>query len=149
VGGAAAVPGECFAGFSYTALGHLHRPQAIGARVHYSGSLLKYSFSEIPHLKSANLVELDPAGVPSVQRLPLVPRRDLRLVEGELATLLQGPAPGESPEDFLLVRLTDARELLDPMGRLREIYPECAAHRAPGTGATGRTCAQGPSCGRG
>ena len=123
VGGAAAVPAECFAGFSYTALGHLHRPQAIGARVHYSGSLLKYSFSEIPHLKSANLVELDSAGVPSVQRLPLVPARDLRLVEGELASLLEGPAPGESPEDFLLVRLTDARELLDPMGRLREIYP--------------------------
>lgn len=123
VGGAAAVPGDCFTGFSYTALGHLHRPQALGERVHYSGSLMKYSFSEIPHLKSANLVELDPAGIPSVECLPLVPRRDLRLLEGELATLLEGPAPDESPEDFLLVRLTDARELLDPMRRLREIYP--------------------------
>ncbi|HUG99818.1 MAG TPA: exonuclease SbcCD subunit D [Gammaproteobacteria bacterium] len=123
VGGAAAVPRDCFAGFSYTALGHLHRPQAIGRRIHYAGSLLKYSFSEIPHRKSANLVTLDAAGLPGIERLPLVPRRDVRLVEGELATLLKGPAPGDDPEDFLLVRLTDARELLEPMARLREVYP--------------------------
>jgi DNA repair protein SbcD/Mre11 len=123
VGGAAAVPGDCFAGFSYTALGHLHRPQGIGARIHYSGSLLKYSFSEIPHLKSANVVELDAAGLPEIERVPLVPLRDLRLLEGELAALLEGPRPGENPEDFLLVRLADTRALLDPMGRLREVYP--------------------------
>lgn len=123
VGGAAAVRGESFAGFSYVALGHLHRPQGMGARIHYSGSLLKYSFSEIPHLKSANLVELDAAGSPAVQRVPLLPRRDLRLLEGELAELLRGPAAGENTEDFLLVRLLDTRELLDPMGRLREVYP--------------------------
>jgi DNA repair protein SbcD/Mre11 len=123
VGGAAAVPPECFAGFSYTALGHLHRPQAIGARIHYSGSLLKYSFSEISHRKSAHLVELDGAGIPSVEYIPLTPPRDLRLIEGELAELLSGPAAGEQADDFLLVRLTDAHELLDPMGRLREVYP--------------------------
>lgn len=123
VGGAAAVPGECFAGFSYAALGHLHRPQGIGARIQYSGSLLKYSFSEIPHLKSANVVELDATGTPAVQRVPLVPRRDLRCLEGELAELLRGPAADENAEDFLLVRLLDTRELLEPMGRLREVYP--------------------------
>ena len=123
VGGAASVSSDCFAGFSYTALGHLHRPQAVGARIHYAGSLLKYSFSEIPHLKSAHVVELDAAGMPVIEKVPLVPQRDLRLIEGELASLLEGPGPGENPEDFLLVRLTDARELLDPMGRLREVFP--------------------------
>lgn len=123
VGGAAAVPAECFAGFSYTALGHLHRPQAIGERIRYSGSLLKYSFSEIPHFKSATLVELGAAGDPSVETIPLHPIRDLRLLEGQLARLLEGPGPGESTDDFLLVRLSDEHELLDPMGRLREIYP--------------------------
>jgi len=123
VGGAAAVPADCFAGFSYTALGHLHRPQAVGERVRYAGSLLKYSFSEIPHVKSASLVELDASGTPAVRLITLSPRRDLRLVEGELATLLGGPAPGENPDDFLLVRLTDEHELLEPMRRLREVYP--------------------------
>lgn len=123
VGGAAAVPAECFAGFSYTALGHLHRPQAVGERLRYSGSLLKYSFSEILHRKSADLVELDATGGATVTTLPLQPLRDLRLLEGELARLLEGPSPGENPEDFLLVRLSDEHELLDPMARLREIYP--------------------------
>jgi DNA repair protein SbcD/Mre11 len=123
VGGSAAVSAECFAGFSYTALGHLHRPQAVGERIHYSGSLLKYSFSEIPHAKSVQLVELGPDASLDIQRVPLQPRRDLRLIEGLLAELLEGPPPGENPEDFLLVRLTDTGALLDPMGRLRELYP--------------------------
>lgn len=123
VGGAAAVPARCFDGFSYTALGHLHRPQAMGERLHYSGSLLKYSFSEIPHRKSANIVEIGASGGPSVERIALRPLRDLRLVEGTLAQLLQGPAIDENAEDFLLVRLADTGALLDPMSRLREIYP--------------------------
>jgi exonuclease SbcD len=54
---------------------------------------------------------------------PLQPRRDLRRIEGELADLIKGPAPGENPEDFVLARLTDRKALLDPMGRLREVYP--------------------------
>jgi DNA repair protein SbcD/Mre11 len=123
VGGTAAVSAESFASFSYTALGHLHRPQDIGERLHYSGSLLKYSFSEIDHRKSANLVELDAEGIASIERVPLVPMRDLRLVEGKLAELLRGPADGENPSDFLLARLTDGGALLEPMRRLREVYP--------------------------
>ena len=45
--------------FDYVALGHVHRPQRIGRdTVRYSGSPLKYSFSEARYDKSAVLVEL-------------------------------------------------------------------------------------------
>lgn len=41
------VGADCFKPFTYTALGHLHKPQAIGSEhIRYSGSLLKYSISE-------------------------------------------------------------------------------------------------------
>ena len=47
VGGTGEVPSTIFHGFSYTALGHLHRPQAAGAAtIRYSGTPLAYSFSE-------------------------------------------------------------------------------------------------------
>lgn len=123
VGGSGEVAAAHFAGFAYTALGHLHRPQQIGERVHYAGSLLKYAFAEAGQTKSVNLVELDAAGGVRVERIPLTPRRDLRVIEGSLAELLAGPAPGESAADYLLARLSDDGALLDPYGRLKQVYP--------------------------
>ena len=123
VGGAGNVSSKYFDPFSYTALGHLHRPQKASKKAHYSGSLLKYSFSEIDHRKSVNLVELDKKGAIKLEQVCLTPRRDLRAIEGNFVDLLEGPASGESREDYLLVRLTDTEAILDPMGRLREVYP--------------------------
>jgi exonuclease SbcD len=124
VGGAEEVDPSAFEGFHYVALGHLHRPQTMNTdRIRYSGSLLKYSFSETDHAKSITLVELDGAGACRTERVALTPRRDVRRIEGLLDDLLRGPGPGENPEDYLLVTLLDKGPRLDPMGRLREVYP--------------------------
>lgn len=125
VGGADTVPVEVFEGFDYVALGHLHRPQRAGGQEHvrYAGSLLKYSFSEVDHAKSVSLVELDASGTCSVEAIPLSPRRDVRVVEGAFTDLLQGPPPGESADDYLLIQLTDEGTLHDPMSRLQQVYP--------------------------
>ncbi len=149
VGGAGSVPKSVFEGFTYTALGHLHRPQRLGERIHYAGSLLKYSFSEISHVKSVHLVEMDGEGGVAVTPHRLPPLRDLRLIEGELADLLKGPGPGENPADFLLVRLTDRKALLDPMGRLREVYPNVLHIERPALAQASPTALKGGDPGRG
>ena len=123
VGGAGSVSSAAFKPFDYTALGHLHRPQSAGPNARYSGSLLKYSFSEVGHEKSVSLVELDAAGAVSVEAVALKPRRDMRMIEGAFKDLLAGPGEGESADDYLLVRLTDTQAILDPMGQLRAVYP--------------------------
>jgi len=124
IGGSAEVDSASFAGFHYVALGHLHRRQCLGdGTVHYSGSPLKYSFSEVDHLKSVSLVELDAAGACSVEYLPLQPRRDLRCLTGYLADVLAQAASDPRPEDYLSIRLLDQGALLDPLARLREVYP--------------------------
>lgn len=52
VGGSGCVDVDCFSPFTYTALGHLHSPDAIKHEsIRYSGSLLKYSFSEVNQRK--------------------------------------------------------------------------------------------------
>ncbi len=50
---------EVFDKFDYVALGHIHRPQKMGREtLRYSGTPLKYSFSEVDHKKSVTIVEL-------------------------------------------------------------------------------------------
>jgi exonuclease SbcD len=126
VGGAASVSVDSFDGFDYVALGHLHRPQALGSeRIAYSGSLLKYSFSEVSHRKSVSLVDIDAAGHVRVERIALSPRRDVRSVRGSLGEVLAGPGAGESRDDYVAVELTDRDAILDAMGRIRAVYPNC------------------------
>lgn len=126
VGGAGQVSASVFKEFSYTALGHLHRPQRAGSdRVHYSGSLLKYSFSEWQQKKGVNVVEMDAAGNVQVESIPLGARRDLRVLEGTLEEILcTAPAPGKpGRDDYLSICLTDTGKVFDAMGKLRKVYP--------------------------
>jgi exonuclease SbcD len=124
VGGTGMVHSSIFDQFHYVALGHLHRPQVSGAgRIHYSGSLLQYSFSEISHTKSVNIVDMDAGGEVKVERVSLTPRRRLRRIEGTLASLLQEADNDSARSDYIVASVTDDGALLDVMGRLRTAYP--------------------------
>lgn len=125
VGGTAQVGVERFAGFDYVALGHLHRPQGVGgARVRYSGSLLKYSTAEAEHEKAVAIVDLGTPGTDPEVRLAALPvRRDVRVVRGTLADLVAGTAG--TGDDYVFALLTDTGPLFDPMGQLRAVWPNC------------------------
>jgi len=122
--GSGLVDPEHFFAFHYSALGHLHRPQCAGREnIRYSGSLMKYSFSEAGHRKSMTLVEMDRLGKTTVDEVSLTPRRDVRCLEGLLNDILAGPRSGESRDDYLKVTLTDSGAILDAMSKLRSVYP--------------------------
>lgn len=127
VGGSGAVAASVFDGFDLVALGHLHRPQTFNERIHYAGSLLKYSLSEVTHAKSVSLIELAGDGTVGIEPIALSPRRDLRIVEGQLADLLAQAAADPRRDDYIHAVLTDAGALLDPMARLRQGYPNALA----------------------
>ena len=103
LGGMDNVDVSVYGGFDYVALGHVHRPQRVGRdTVRYSGSPLKYSFSEARYGKSVALVELgekkpgdDVGECVSFELIPLVPLHDVREVRGPLADVLaMGAAAG-------------------------------------------------------
>jgi len=124
IGGMATVETGMFQPFNYVALGHLHQAQTVGLpQVRYSGSLLKYSFSEADHRKSVSLVELDAAGKATVEPISLRPRRDVRCIQGYLADVLAAAAADKQADDYLMVTLKDSGALLDPMAKLRQVYP--------------------------
>lgn len=124
VGGADAVARSVFEGFDYVALGHLHRPQAVGGdgRIAYSGSPLPYSFSE-DHPKSVRLLEVTGARVQEVHELPVPVGRAVVTLEGTIDSLLTDPAHERFVGHWVAARLTDPTVQVQPMERLRRRYP--------------------------
>lgn len=138
IGGADRVSPKHFIDFNYVALGHLHGRQFKGAQhIRYSGSILKYSFSEEKHHKSVTLVDLDAAGECEIEQIELKPLRDMRTLDGALDDLLEQGRMDPNNEDYLLVRLTDTHAILDIMGKLRAVYPNVLHLERPGLMSTG------------
>jgi exonuclease SbcD len=120
VGGIETVSPDTFAGAHYVALGHLHRPQRAGPEhIRYAGAPLALGFDEADDIKSMTLVEIDGAGAADIRLIPFAPARCVRVLRGSLAELL-GAAPSE---DFVKAELTDAAPLIEPMKRLRAVFP--------------------------
>ena len=102
LGGMDNVDVSVYDAFDYVALGHVHRPQRVGRdTVRYSGSPLKYSFSEARYGKSVALVDLgekkpgdDVGECVSFELISLVPLHDVREVRGTLADVLAMGAAG-------------------------------------------------------
>ena len=143
VGGIETVPSDVFEGADYVALGHLHKPQEVGAHhIRYSGAPLAFGFDEAGSKKSMTVVDLKAEGV-DIHTVPFRPIRQVNSLTGAFAELLAGTPS----EDFTQAILTDEVPLIDPMKRLRATYPN-ACHlayarqaRAPETKelGTGRT----------
>lgn len=126
VGGTDAVSAEVLLPFDYVALGHLHTPQSCtAAHIRYSGTPLKYSFSEAEDEKSVTVVTLCEKGNVEVRTLPLIPARDLRCLRGSYESLMDRCTyiGTTLPEDYLKITLTDEEDIPDAAARLRTVYP--------------------------
>ena len=126
VGGTDNVDSGVFAPFDYVALGHLHGAQHIGREtIRYSGSPLKYSFSEARQHKSVTVVTLGEKGDVQVRTVALTPLRELREIRGSYDELTARSFYEHTTyrSDYLHLILTDEQDVFDAMSRLRTIYP--------------------------
>ena len=125
VGGSDNVDADVFGRFDYAALGHIHSPQSCGSEtIRYSGTPLKYSFSEAKDRKSVTVVELREKGSVSVREVGLVPLRDLVELRGRYAdlTLRSFYENTTWQEDYTHIVLTDEDDIPDAVGKLRTVY---------------------------
>lgn len=121
VGGIETVSADVFHGAHYVALGHLHRAQQVGAaHIRYSGAPLAFGFDEEGQEKSLTLIDLREDGSVETSAIPLTPRRLVRTLRGKLDELTAAP---EGSDDFIRVVLTDETPQIDPMKRIRALYP--------------------------
>ncbi|MBP1039937.1 exonuclease SbcCD subunit D [Vagococcus sp. BWB3-3] len=124
VGGLDVVPLSLLRDFDYVALGHLHYQRALTkGNARYSGSLLKYSTSEVNQPKGVWLVEVGAETVFDFVELPFL--RDLQVLEGDFATLM-APSFYETiqRDNYLAISLTDRGVIPNVMTQLRTIYPQ-------------------------
>lgn len=99
IGNLGAVGADVFAGFHYTALGHLHRPQRVASQEHlrYSGSPIALSFSEAGDAKSVVILEAEKSTITRIETLAVPVARPLiraavnrTTLEADLGTLTAG-----------------------------------------------------------
>ena len=125
VGGSDNVDAEVFEAFDYVALGHIHGPQNVGSeKTRYSGTPLKYSFSEVSHQKSVTVVDLKAKKDLSIKKVVLVPQHDMVEIKGTYMDLTsKSYYEGTSYiNDYVHITLTDEDDIPDAIGKLRIIY---------------------------
>ena len=127
VGGSEQVSPHVFKDFHYTALGHLHGPQRMGADyIRYSGSPLKYSFDEHIQKKSFTIIDMDTKGNVDIGTIPVEPKRDVVILEGYFEDLLNNKElQAKHKDDYVQARLLDAMPIMDGMAKLRQVYRCC------------------------
>jgi len=118
------VDASIFFKFDYVALGHIHGPQRIGKdSIRYSGTMLKYSFSEINHKKSLVLINIEQKQL-SYELIPLKPLRDLREIKGSIDELIKKENyEGTNQNDYIKAIITDEEPGYEPLSRIRSVYP--------------------------
>ncbi|MGW9627942.1 exonuclease SbcCD subunit D [Microbacterium sp. NPDC055521] len=125
-GGLDMVPLAGFDGPDYVALGHIHGRQQLSDRVRYCGAPLHYSFGEQHKQRGSWLVDLDAAGLASVEWLDLPIPRALVTLTGTLDEILSDENAARHGDDWVCAIYTDAVPQHEPMRRLRERFPFCA-----------------------
>ena len=124
IGGTGTVDASLFDKFSYTALGHLHRPQTVGSRptVRYSGTPLAYSFSE-DHAKSIEIIDMAADGTCVVEPVAIPVGRPVLTVTGLIDELLRAEPSPEAKRSLVRAIITDPGVVLDAKQRLSALYP--------------------------
>lgn len=121
LGGLQSVNSDIFSVFDYTALGHIHKPQSVGENIRYSGSILKYSFSESNHNKSFTVVDMQEKGNINIKTVPLVPSKDMITISGLFEDIMKNY---KKSDDFIRIELDDNEKVPFAMERLRnKLFP--------------------------
>ena len=125
VGGSDNVNADVFRDFDYVALGHIHRSQSCGSEyIRYSGTPLKYSFSESKDTKSITVIDIKEKGTIKLDFIPLTPLRDMVEIKGTYDDLMLKSFYENTtyPNDYVHITLTDEEDIPDVITELRVVY---------------------------
>ncbi|MGO5359332.1 exonuclease SbcCD subunit D [Anaerofustis sp. LCP19S3_F7] len=125
VGGSDNIDVSNFDKFDYTALGHIHRPQNCKAeRVRYSGTPLKYSFSEAKDKKSATIIDIKEKNNINIKTVPFKPLRDMVEIKGKYNDIMRLDFYKDISyrEDYIHIILTDEEDIPDVITKLKAVY---------------------------
>jgi len=128
IGTAELVDGRPFDRFDYVALGHLHRPQVVGQKGRYPGSLLAYSFSEAGGERGFLSVEVC-RGSCRPEFRAIVPLHRMIRICGSYDEVLQSKEFSAYAGDYVEAVLGDANAVLNPVDAIRKRFPNLLSLR--------------------
>jgi len=122
VGTLEAIDANLLDDFNYVALGHIHRPQEIKRKtIRYSGTPLKYSFSEAEDVKS--VVVFDTNDIANLELIELKPQRELKVLRGTFEQVMNM----KSSDDIIKVELEDENTIISPMEEIKKRFKNAIA----------------------
>ncbi|MEI6856387.1 exonuclease SbcCD subunit D [Psychrilyobacter sp.] len=120
VGGKEAVKEDYFLDFDYTALGHLHGCRRVKSeKVRYSGSPIKYSFSEVNQDKKFLIIDISKDKLSIDDTNMIKQKYEMVELTGTLDEVMAADIPKDA---YLKVILTE--QTLDAMNKLRVKYSQ-------------------------
>lgn len=130
VGGVDSVTATVFNGIDYVALGHLHGAQRLDAdRIRYSGSPLRYSFSEARQRKQVLIVDIDASGVHHVEQRELAQPRAMSILRDSIEQLLLSERYEPHVDDWVQVAVIDDERPADMRRQVLERFPHALSVR--------------------
>ncbi|WP_326907739.1 exonuclease SbcCD subunit D [Sedimentibacter sp. MB31-C6] len=120
VGSASIVSEKIFEDFDYVAMGHLHRSQKRGKNIRYSGSPLKYSFSEANHKKNITIIDIDDEV--SIQEIEVVPLREVRVIKGTFDEVVDIAEKDTRKDDYIKIEISDKYAGMESVELFRSFY---------------------------
>ena len=123
VGTAENIDSSIFEKFTYTGLGHIHKPQKVSEKIYYSGSPLAYSFDEIKYEKSFLKIEISKDKKLEIEKIPANPLRKLVSIKDIFKNFLEKPEYQQFRNDYVEFVCTDSVLPSAASGSLKGIYP--------------------------
>ena len=123
VGTAENIDSSIFEKFTYTGLGHIHKPQKVSEKIYYSGSPLAYSFDEIKYEKSFLKIEISKDKKLEIEKIPTNPLRKLVTIKDSFKNFLEKPEYQQFKDDYVEFVCTDSVLPSAASGSLKRFYP--------------------------
>ncbi|WP_026866518.1 exonuclease SbcCD subunit D [Jeotgalicoccus marinus] len=116
-----AVSADVFSDFDYTLLGHLHHPFAVDhGTAFYSGSLLKYSFSETNQPKGYRIIDTKKK---EVTFAPIKPLHEVKVYSGDYEDLIKQKVTFDDDQAYFKFELSNMSYVNEPMSKIKLLYP--------------------------
>lgn len=114
------ISGEVFKDFTYTALGHIHRPQNIADNIRYSGSPLPYHIDETKYKKNYIILDVTSNNL-SITLEEIIPKRRTVELRGSFDDIINNHK--DEVNSYVYATITEGVKVDNAMAILKNTYP--------------------------
>ena len=111
--------------FSYTALGHIHKPQKISEKIRYSGSPLAYHVDETKYDKTYTIIEVNGNDI-KITEDKIIPLRGFVEIKDKFENIITKYE--EYRDSYIYATITD-EPVENAMAKIKNVYPYAIAIR--------------------